>query len=431
MEVGVDIGGLQVVMLANMPPMRFNYQQRVGRAGRRGQAFAAVLTVCRGRSHDEHYFHAPARITGDRPPVPFLSLDRPEIAERLVAKECLRRAFLSAGVTTWDSPVPPDSHSEFGTVTAWLADQQIRDDVLTWLTTSPEVAEVATALSYETQIPDFVTLLRTYVQQSLFQKVAECVNNNALGGQGVAQRLAEGAVLPMFGMPSRTRLLYHGFDTAHDREPRTIDSDLDLAVTEFAPGSQKTKDKRVFTAIGFTAPIIKVRGRLRPATDNPLPWRRWMLRCLRCHFTKTQTTQPTETLCPYCQASTTDQNQPFTAFEVAAPAAFRTAFDRGQDARVDTDLMYGGASTLAEDSNITPVQPPGSNTAIRLDRKGTVYRVNDRNKLQFHGAVDNITSERQARELAKAAPEDRTANSKPAHAHRLRLGELFRCGWYP
>ena len=44
---------------------------------------------------------------------------------------------------------------------------------------------------------------------------------------------------------------------------------------------------------------------------------------------------------------------------------------------------------------------------------------------------DNITSERQARELAKAAPEDRTANSKPAHAHRLRLGELFRCGWYP
>ena len=42
MEAGVDIGALLAVMMANMPPRRFNYQQRVGRAGRRGTGVSLV-----------------------------------------------------------------------------------------------------------------------------------------------------------------------------------------------------------------------------------------------------------------------------------------------------------------------------------------------------------------------------------------------------
>lgn len=82
LELGIDIGGLATVVLANVPPGKANYLQRAGRAGRRADGSAAVVTYCRNRPYDTEVFHRFDRFLDKPLPAPRVLLDRERIATR-------------------------------------------------------------------------------------------------------------------------------------------------------------------------------------------------------------------------------------------------------------------------------------------------------------------------------------------------------------
>ena len=273
MEVGVDIGSLEAIFQGNMPPTRYNYQQRVGRGGRRGQAFSVAVTFCRGRSHDVYYYQkATDRIVGGMPAPPELSLApfqemdaqgnvsyhmKLAIMKRVIVKDLLNQAYSDL---PYDYDLK-DNCGEFGRVGQWTG--RTRAILAQWIAGDGEKVIDDTVDFYFSQfnrpgvdITQDIAKVKAWIRNDLVSSIDRSLVREHDLSKGLAQCLSELGYLPMYGMPSDVREFYHGTGKKYGQNVvNSIDRSTELAITEFAPGSEKTKDKGVYRVEALTLPM--------------------------------------------------------------------------------------------------------------------------------------------------------------------------------